>query len=166
VFAADCRELDGSAAAEAYPDLFSADQNGHYAFAVGQAHDLFDGFGVVFSADFIIGHAALLEVLPGGSAVGTAGLGVDNYLLRHGDNPPFLIQLIELLDDELYIAVAFLLPGSGFQELLIPPGLGEVCADQVKADDGAEPLGEVPDQFMGILTGIEPRLLCLLFFLR
>ncbi len=164
--AADCRKLDGSAAAEAYLDLLTADQDGHYALAIGQAHDLFDGFGVVFSTDFLIGHAALLEVLSGGSAVGAARLGVDNYLLRHGGNPPFLIQLIELLDDELHIAIAFVFPDSGLQELLISPGLGEVCPDQVKADDGAEPIGEAPDKLFGILASIEPCLLYLLFVFR
>ncbi len=85
MFAADCRKLDGSAA-EAYLDLLSADHHGHYALAVRQAHDLFDGLGIVFSADFLIGHAALLEVLLGCSAVGATGLGVDNNFLWHCDN--------------------------------------------------------------------------------
>ncbi len=60
MFAADCRRLDGSAAAEAYLDLFSVDQYGHYTFAVRQAHDLRYSPGVIFGADFLIGHAALL----------------------------------------------------------------------------------------------------------
>jgi len=42
MFAANCRKLDGSAAAEAYLDLFSAHQYGHYALAVSKTHDLFD----------------------------------------------------------------------------------------------------------------------------
>ncbi len=86
MFAADCCRLDGSAAAECSSDLLSTDHHGHYALAIRQAHNLLDSFGVIFSADFLIRHTALLEVLPGGGAVGATGLGVDNNFLWHCDN--------------------------------------------------------------------------------
>ena len=110
MYAADCRKLDGSAAAETYLDLLSADQYGHYALAARKPPDLFDSFWVVIGADFFVGHAALLEVLFGGSTEGTTGLGIDDNLLRCSSGASPLIEFIELLDDETNIVVALLLP--------------------------------------------------------
>src|SRR4030042_5118211 len=133
LFAANCRSLDCSATTKTHPDFFSNYQNRDYAPAIRKAHHLFSNFRVTFNTHLLIRHTPFLKVMLSLSTKGAARLGVDDNLFRYTDGLSLGIQLIELLDNKLDIIITFLLPDTGFLELLIPPGLGEVYPNQLHA---------------------------------
>ena len=123
---ANCRRLDRSAAAKAHLDFVPANQDGDYACAIGETHDLLNNLGIVFGADLFVGDIALLQVLFGRSTEGTPRGSVNNNLLWRPGNASPLIKIIELLNDKLNVLVTLIIPDARFVELAIRLRLREV----------------------------------------
>lgn len=140
--AANCRWLNGSTAAKANLDFLSSDYNGYYTRAIREAHNLLNSSWIVFSADFLIGHSTLFEILLGLDTGGTIRRSIDNYFLWDLNAALFLIKFIELFDDELDKFITLLFRYVQFLKLAVFFRLGEIKPDQVAAYNRTEFLGE------------------------